>query len=84
MAGDEISPFINGDRIVYISPNMCPSLPKEVVIAGHPCRLWHASQRNFCKRCALHGHRTTDIDNCEAYDPDLHVTAFRSDTANTV
>ena len=79
MAGDEISPFINGDRIVYISPNMCPPLPKDVVIAGHPCRLWHASQRNFCKRCAQQGHRTTDIDNCEAYDPDPHVTAFRSD-----
>ena len=58
---------------------MCPPLPKEAVIAGHPCRLWHASQRNFCKRCALQGHRTTALDNCEAYDPDPHVTVFWSD-----
>ena len=79
MAGDEMSPFINGDRIVYISPNVSPPLPKEAVICGHPCRLWHASQKNFCKRCALHGHRTTDMDSCESYDPDSNVTAFRSD-----
>ena len=79
-SGDEMSPFLNGDRIVYISPNVTPPLPKESVIGGYPCRIWHASQKNFCKRCAEHGHRTTDIAQCEAYDADAAVVAFRSDS----
>ena len=79
-AGDEMSPFINGDRIVYISPNVTPPLPKEAVISGHSCRIWHASQKNYCKRCAQHGHRTIDVDQCDSYDPDSVVAAFRSDS----
>ena len=79
MAGDEMSPFINGDRIVYISPNVSPPLPKETVICGSPCRVWHASQKNYCKRCGQQGHRTTDTENCDSYDADSNVSAFRSD-----
>ena len=79
MAGDEMSPFINGDRIVYISPNVSPPLPKETVICGSPCRVWHASQKNYCKRCGKQGHRTTDTENCDSYDADSNVSAFRSD-----
>ena len=51
----------------------------ESVICGHPCRIWHPSQKNFCKRCASHGHRTTDVDMCEAYEPDCLVSAWRGD-----
>ena len=79
MAGDEMSTFINGDRIVYISPNVSPPLPKETVICGSPCRVWHASQKNYCKRCGKQGHRTTDTENCDSYDADSNVSAFRSD-----
>ena len=80
MGGDEMSPFINGDRLVYVTPNVSPPLPKETVISGFPCRIWHASQKNYCKRCAQHGHRTADVDICESYDPDAPVVAFRSDS----
>ena len=79
LGGEDLSPFINGDRIVYISANVSPPLPKESVICGHPCRIWHPSQKNFCKRCASHGHRTTDVDMCEAYEPDCLVSAWRGD-----
>ena len=78
IGGEEMSPFINGDRLVYISPNCSPPLPKESVIGGHPCRIWHKSQKNYCKRCASHGHRTTDIGMCESYEPDCSVMAFRA------
>ena len=44
IGGEEMSPFINGDRLVYISPNPTPPLPKESVIGGQPCRIWHKSQ----------------------------------------
>ena len=80
MGGDEMSPFINGDRLVYVTPNVSPPLPKETVISGFPCRIWHASQKNYCKRCAQHGHRTADVDICESYDPDAPVVVFRSDS----
>ena len=39
IGGEEMSPFINGDRLVYIAPNSTPPLPKETVIGGHPCRI---------------------------------------------
>ena len=50
MGGDEMSPFINGDRLVYVTPNVSIPIPKETVISGFPCRIWHASQKNYCKR----------------------------------
>ena len=74
-----MSPYINGDRLIYIAENAEPPLPKETVIGGFPCRIWHKSQKNFCKRCASHGHRTSDVGLCEAYDPDSAVSAFRAD-----
>ena len=79
IGGEEMSPFINGDRFVYVSPDVTPPLPKETVIAGHPCRIWHPSQKNFYKRCASHGHRTVDVDICESYEADCVVAAFRAD-----
>ena len=79
LGGEELSPFINGDRIVYVNAEVSPPLPKETVICGHPCRIWHPSQKNFCKRCASHGHRTIDTDVCESYEPDCLVSAWRSD-----
>ena len=36
-------------------------------------------RKNFCKRCAKHGHRTTDLDVCESYDADSAVVAWRAD-----
>ena len=78
--GDELSPFINGDRLIYVSPDVTPPLPRETIIGGHSCKIWHPSQNNFCKRCATHGHRTNDVDMCEAFDPDCAVVAFRADS----
>ena len=45
IGGEELSPFINGDRIVYITADVSPLLPKETVICGHQCRIWHPSQK---------------------------------------
>ena len=59
-------------------PMSPPPLPKETVIGGHPYRIWHKSQKNYCKRCASHGHRTSDIGMCGSYDPDIGVVAFRA------
>ena len=79
IGGEELSPFINGDRIIYINADVSPPLPKETVICGHHCRIWHPSQKNYCKRCASHGHRTIDVDVCDSYEPDCLVSAWRGD-----
>ena len=80
IGGEEMSPYINGDRIVYIAPNPSPPLPKETIIAGHPCRIWHKSQKNYCKRCDSYGHRTSDNDLCQSYEADETVSPFRADS----
>ena len=59
---------------------MSPPLPRETIIGGHSCKIWHPSQNYFCKRCATHGHRTNDVDMCEVFDPDCVVVAFRADS----
>ena len=41
--GDELSPFINGDRLIYVSPDVSPPLPRETIIGGHSCKIWHPS-----------------------------------------
>ena len=66
--------------MIYVEPHVYPPLPKETIIDGHQCRIWHKSQKNFCKRCQTHGHRTMDIEVCEAYDADTSVVAFRANT----
>ena len=75
-----MSPYINRDRLIYIAPNPSPPLPKETIIAGHPCRIWHKSQKNYCKRCDSHGHRTSDIGLCQSYEADESVSPFRADS----
>ena len=35
--GDELSPFINGDRLIYVSPDVSSPLPRETIIGGHSC-----------------------------------------------
>ena len=79
IGGEELSPFINGDRIVYINADVSPPLPKETVICGYPCRIWHPLQKNFCKHCSSHGHCTIDVDLCDLYEPDCLVSAWRGD-----
>ena len=39
----------------------------------------HRSQKNFCKRCSSHRHRTIDTNLCDSYEPDCLVSAGRSD-----
>ena len=70
IGGEELSPFINSDRIIYINADVSPPLPKETVICGHHCRIWYPSQKDYCKRCASHGHSTINIDVCDSYEPD--------------
>ena len=39
--------FANGDRYMYVKAGFTPSLPKQVTIGGHNCRLWHSRQKSF-------------------------------------
>lgn len=73
------SNFLTGDRFFYIETPVSFPLPKIIQIEGRNCRVWHYSQKFFCKRCDKLGHTAEDIDVCEAYiDPNL-VVGFRYD-----
>ena len=64
---NELTDFLNGDRYVYVEQRFSPVLEQEVMIDGHPCRVWHPNQALKCKGCSQDGHRTTDCDMCPAY-----------------
>ena len=48
--GDELSSFINGDSLIYVSPDVSHPLPRDTIIGGHSCKIWHPSQNKLCKR----------------------------------
>ena len=45
LKGDELSPFING--LMYVSPDVSTSLPREAIIVGNSCKIGHPSQNHF-------------------------------------
>ena len=69
------SQFINGDRFVFVKAGFDPPIPEEVKIGDYTCHVWYSSREPNCKRCRQN-HRTSNVDNCEAYrehQPDVKV-----------
>ena len=62
------SSFINGDRYIYLKPEIDPPLPEKVMIGSYECRLWYASRDLKCKRCG-EAHKTNNIHRCDYYMP---------------
>ena len=70
--------FANGDRYMYVKAGFTPSLPKQVTIGGHNCRLWHSRQKVFCLRCRGSTHGTNETEKCDAYtDRQSNVVPFK-------
>ncbi len=69
--------YKNGDRFIYASAPIIPALPREAVINGIPCRVFHSSQDDTCKSCRTTGHRVGD-DDCPALDRSGNIKPFKS------
>ena len=61
------SKYLTGDRFFYIETPVSAPLPKIIKFDGKKCRVWHFSQKFFCKRCDQLGHSAEETDVCEAY-----------------
>ena len=78
---NQSSIYTNGDRFIDVLADFCPPLPKEVMIANCPVRIWHATQKDTCMRCQKANHFTGDVMNCEASlsrDQQKHIMPFKS------
>lgn len=82
---DSFSPFLNGERYIYVSAegegdNITPALPKDAIIGGHRVQIYHKSQKLWCLRCKNRDrpHNTNDIYQCEAYEPEKNVITIKS------
>lgn len=69
--------YKNGDRFVYALAPIIPALPREAVIGGVPCRIFHSSQDDTCKSCKQTGHKAGDED-CPALDRSGNIQPFRT------
>ena len=75
---NNLTPFYNGNRHIYVQSPVVPPLPKDIVLDDIPCKLWHKSQTNYCQRCNKVGHKTTNHNVCEAYIDEIEGVLFRS------
>lgn len=81
---DSFSPYLNGERYVYVSAegseNITPALPKDAIIGGYRVQIYHKSQKIWCLRCKNPDkpHNTNDIYNCDAYQPDKDIITIKS------
>ncbi len=69
--------YKNGDRFVYAIAPIIPTLPRETIINGVPCRVFHSSQDNTCKACRETGHKVGD-EECLALDRSGTIQPFKS------
>lgn len=70
--------FLSGDRHMYVQTDFSPVFPEEIKFSGNPCRVWHYTQENVCRRCKEEGHRAFNTDQCPAFidSPIDNITFF--------
>lgn len=69
--------YKNGDRYLYALAPVIPALPREAMIDGVPCRIFHNSQDDTCKSCKESGHKAGD-ENCPALDRSGSIQPFKT------
>lgn len=70
--------FKKGDRFVFAKSPINPILDRNVKIGDFRARIYHNGQYLNCKMCGNPGHKAGALE-CEAYDPDADIIAFRSE-----
>ena len=78
----ELTPFLSGERFVYIKTGLRRALPSVVDINHNQCRIFHPSQEKSCSRCRYMGHSRQNTEVCNAYTENSDIIPIRS--ANNV
>ena len=74
----ELTPYLSGDRFIYVRGDFRRVLPSVISINNQKCRVYHQSQDLACSRCRYLGHSSTNIAACDAYSDDPNVITIRS------
>lgn len=76
---NKLTPYLSGDRFVYIKGNIPQALPDRIILDYNTCRVSHKTQELVCARCRKHGHSHRNTDMCPAYiEKDDNVITIRS------
>lgn len=76
---NKLTPFLSGDRFVYIRGNISQALPDKIILDYNTCRVSHKTQSMVCARCRKPGHSHNNTDMCRAFCPaDDSVVTIRS------
>ena len=74
----ELTPFLSGERFVYIKAGVTRALPSVVDINHNKCRIFHPSQEKSCNRCRYTGHCSQNTELCNAYTENSDIISIRS------
>ena len=75
----ELTPYLSGDRFLYVRGDLRRDLPSIVSINNHKCRAcMHQSQELACRRCRYMGHISSNTEVCDDFCDDPNVIAIRS------
>ena len=75
----ELTPYLSGDRFLYIIGDFRRVLPPYMSINNHKLRVMHQSQDLACSRCQYLGHTTNNTEACDALcDDQDNIITIRS------
>ena len=74
----ELTPYLSGDRFLYVRGDFRRVLPSMISISNHKCRVIHQSQELACRRYRFLGHTANNTAVCDAFCDDPNVIAIRS------
>ena len=75
----ELTPYLSGDRFLYIRGDFRRVLPPYISINNYKLRGMHQSQDLACSRCQYLGHTTNNTEACDAYcDDQDNIITIRS------
>ena len=75
---NRLTPFLSGDRFVYVKGNFSPVLHPSAILGGSKCKVLHKSQHEACLRCRHLNHKTHETHKCDAYSDDQEVITIKS------
>ena len=75
---NELTPYLSGDRFLYVRGDIKRVLPSVISINNIKCRVFHRSQELACGRCRCMGHSSSNTEACDAHFDDPNVITIRS------
>ena len=74
----ELTPYLSGDRFLYVRGDLRRVLPSFISINNHKVRVMHNAQDHACSRCRYLGHISSNTNACDAFNDDANVVTIRS------